>query len=209
MAKVLIAIPTSGGMHERTSMAAAALMARHNAYYTCARGRPVDYVRNSFIRMFKGQGFSHLFLLDSDTEPPLDCIDRLLALDAPIAGGCYPALMPDKLCWALLNQDSDRRWRLLESLPSMEEPFEVDGGGAGCLLIRFDVFDKIKWPWFKWIERADGSQISEDVRFFMKLKKAGIRVKIDPMVICNHFKEINLTTLMLCQESKKHGKESK
>ena len=197
MAKVLLAIPTSGGIHERTSAVAARLDARPDVEYITASGRPVDFVRNSVIRIFlKQPEFTHLFLLDSDTEPPLDCIERLLALTAPLAGGCYPVIMQKGLRWALMNADNDRRYWLLERLLFLFEPFEVDAGGAGCLLIRRDVFDKVKWPWFKWIEREDGTQESEDIHFFRKCNETGLRVMIDPQVICNHFKTVNITDLM-------------
>jgi GT2 family glycosyltransferase len=205
MAKILIATPTHGGLHERCAVWRESIAHRYrdrlkfadlNDCGIIAQGRPVDFVRNSFIRIFLAGDFTHLFLLDSDTEPPLDCIERLLALDSPLAGGCYPVLMMQGLRWALLNEDSNRLYRLLEWLPSKDEPFEVDAGGAGCLLIRRDVFDKVKWPWFKWVEFGDGTQESEDIFFFRKCNEAGLRVRIDPSVICNHFKKLNITDLM-------------
>jgi len=206
MPKILIATPTSGGIHERCAAWREGIAHRYrnrvkfadvNDVPIIAQGRPLDFVRNSFIRIFlKSNDLTHLFLLDSDLEPPLDCIERLLALNAPLAGGCYPVFMLQGLRWALLNADSDRLYRLLEWLPSQDEPFEVDAGGAGCLLIRRDVFDKVKWPWFKWVEFEDGRQESEDVFFFRKCNEAGYRVIIDPQIICNHFKKINITDLM-------------
>lgn len=197
MAKVLLAIPTEGGINERTSAIAARLSQRADVDYISAKGRPSDYVRNNIFHMFESANkLAHLFLLDSDIEPPLDCLDRLLALDAPLAVGCYPVLMPDGLRWALANKGTDRHYRLLEWLPSIDKPFEVDAGGAGCLLIRKDVLGKVRWPYFKWIEKADGSQVGEDIYFFKKCNAAGLRVKVDPLVLCNHFKVINLTILM-------------
>ncbi|MFA5553469.1 MAG: hypothetical protein WCZ89_02270 [Phycisphaerae bacterium] len=198
MKNVLLAIPTHGGIHESLdawkSHIAAAMP---NVRDVNSTGRPVDFNRNSLIRLFLPlKNFDYLMLVDSDIEPPVDCIERLLALDSPLAGGCYPVWMHRGLRWALMNKDTDRRYRLLERLSSLTEPFEVDAGGAGCLLIRRDVFDKVKWPWFKWIEFEDGTQESEDVHFFRKCNEAGLRVKIDPKTICNHFKTINITSLI-------------
>lgn len=216
MAKVLIATPTSGGLHERVCAWREFISHRYrdrvkfadiNDLYIIAQGRPVDFVRNGLIRIFLAADFTHLFLLDSDTEPPLDAIERLLALNAPLASGCYPVLMHEGLRWALLNAGTDRLYRLLERLPSQDLPFVVDAGGAGCLLIRRDVFSKVKWPWFKWFEREDGTQESEDIFFFRKCNEAGLKVTVDPSVICNHFKTINITDLMrmVMAKQKKKG----
>ena len=202
-AKVLIATPTSTMLVSRTAAwrEATSYKAVTNEEFdglpAIAEGRPVDYVRNGFCRMFlQMPDITHLFLLDSDVEPPLDCIERLLALNVPLATGCYPVLMQHGLRWALSNMHEDRRYRLLERLDSETEPFEVDAGGAGCLMIRRDVIEKIKWPWFRWIENEDGSQVSEDIFFFKKCNFAGLRVTVDPQVICNHYKLTNLTALM-------------
>jgi hypothetical protein len=205
MHKILISTPTADTLEPQTSGWREEIAHRYRDRVTFADiddlptigvGRPADYVRNWLIRKFKAADFTHLFFLDSDIEPPLDCIDRLLVLNAHLAVGCYPLLMPQGLRWSLANRDSDRRYRLLEWLPFLDKPFEVDAGGAGCLLIRRDVFDKVNWPWFKWVEFEDGHQESEDIFFFRKCNDAGLRVKVDPLVICNHLKKINITDLM-------------
>jgi hypothetical protein len=197
MAKVLAGVPTRGGVHEMTTAFMAHLARRADVCPVLVKGRPEDFVRNNLVRtVLAAPATTHLFIMDSDTEPPRDVLDRLLALDVPIASGCYPLLMRNGLRWSLANKDSDGRYRLLEWLPSDEQPFEVDAGGAGCLLITREVFEKIKWPWFHWIERKDGSQLSEDIYFFRKCNRAGLRVLVDPQVVCNHYKTINLTALM-------------
>ena len=195
MARVLIATVTEGGIHEVTAQTIEYITSISNAASVKVKGRPTDYARNSTVRLFLGdKQFTHLFFVDSDIGLPLDVLDRLLALDAPLASGCYPLLMRDGLRWAIANKDNSGRYRLLKELKN--EPFEADAGGAGCLLIRRDVFDKVTWPWFKWIENEDGSQVSEDIFFFKKCNAAGLKVKVDPAVICNHFKIVNLTELM-------------
>jgi len=195
--KILLGIPNTGSINDRESAVVTFLAKRHDVYYLPGNGRPVDFVRNNLIRIFlQAKDYTHLFFLDSDTEPPLDCLDRLLALDVPLATGCYPVFMQHGLRWALANKDEDRHYRLLDRLSSFDEPFDVDAGGAGCLLVRRDLLEKICWPWFKWDELEDGTQISEDIFFFRKCNDAGYRVKVDPLVVCEHYKTTNLTMLM-------------
>jgi hypothetical protein len=176
-------------------MFASQVAKRADADFITVVGRPHDYARNSAIRVFLDRpSYSHLLFIDSDVEPPLDVLDRLLALDSPIASGCYPVVL-NGLQWALALENGGH-YRLLDQLPSSNIPFFVDAAGAGCLLIRRDVFDLVSWPWFKWVESADGSQAGEDIYFFRKANAAGLRLAVDPTVLCKHFKTINLLDLM-------------
>jgi len=199
--KILMAIPTAGGIHEITAATAARIAQRGDVEMAIVKGRPVDYVRNEIVRQFlANRQFTHLFFCDSDIGLPLDAVGILLAADAPIAVGCYPLLMQQGLRWSLASK-TDGHYRLLERLDN--KPFNVDAGGAGCLLIRRDVLVKIDWPWFKWDNKEDGSQISEDIYFFDKCKKAGLPVVAVPQCVCNHYKEINLTALMRASKERK------
>lgn len=203
MVKVLLAIPTAGGIHENVAAIAAHLVSHKNVTLLVARGRPADYTRNGIIQQFlKLPELTHLFFLDSDTEPPVDCLDKLLALDVPVATGCYPVLMQTGLRWALANKDNDGHYRLLKQFED-DKPFEVDAGGAGCLLLRRDIFNFVNYPWFQWVNNEDGSQVGEDIYFFQKCNMAGFRVMVEPTVICDHHKEINITNLMRIKQNRK------
>jgi len=198
MAKILIAIGTKGSIHAVTSMSVSRIVKqRDDTDYVTVRGRPLDYVRNSLLRTLQQQHqYSHLFMVDDDVGLPLDALDKLLACDATLATGCYPALSPTGIKWVLGNKCSDGHYRLLEGLVSSCKPFQVDVGGAGCLLIRRDLVEKVEWPWFKWVEYSDGHQMTEDIHFFDKCCEAGIRTTVEPTVICDHFKAVNLRTVV-------------
>jgi len=199
-ARVLLAVPTAGGMSEYTSVVCSRLAQRDDVTYVTATGRPADYVRNCVVRRALASDFSHVFLIDSDIEPPLDCLDRLLALDAPLATGRYGLLMADGLRWSVSQKDADGRYRLLAGLPSIKQPFAAGAAGAGCLLIRRDVVETVPWKWFHWVESRDGSQVSEDIFFFRKAGRFGYRVMVEPRVICRHRKQIDITSLLLIKE---------
>jgi hypothetical protein len=66
---------------------------------------------------------------------------------------------------------------------------EIDGTGAGCLLIKMDVFDKIHYPWFEFKYRqicGKWEHIGEDLYFFRKLQDVGIKIYCDPAIRCIH-----------------------
>lgn len=168
---------------------------------------PVDFNRNQAVSIFLNKGsWTHLFFLDSDVSPPLDAIDRLLALEVPVATGLYPLMLREGLRWAILNKDPGGVYRCLKYLKSTEAPFEVDGAGAGCLLIRRDILKEMSWPYFRWDLTAPGQKTGEDVFFSKKLNANRHRITVDPTILCNHYKTINLLQLMQVRtEEESHG----
>lgn len=195
MSKILLVIPSWGDIAPQTAMFLAACSRRPDTMAMCAKGRPHDYARNQVIRSFlKNEFLTHIFFVDSDVAPPVDAIDRLLALNTPVASGIYRVIGVNCLQWACANADANGCYRLVNDLPS-DAPFYCDAVGAGCLMLRRDVFDKIQWPWFKWVEHPDGSQTSEDIEFFRKANIADLKVLCDPAVNCSHFKTVDLKTL--------------
>ena len=205
--RILLAVPTAGSVDARTSAVVSLLNERADVDVIFPVGRPTDYVRNAAVRLFlANRDYTHLFFLDSDTEPPLDALDRLLTLDAPLAVGCYACAMRNGLRWSLARRDDDGKYRLLERRPSTTEPFAVDAAGAGILLIRRHALEAMTWPWFKWAESADGSQQSEDIYFYDKANAFGYTTVCDPTVLCRHQKTVDLTALLLLIEQRNNQK---
>ncbi|MGH2271388.1 hypothetical protein ACQ9LF_06275 [Anaerohalosphaeraceae bacterium U12dextr] len=167
-----------------------AIAARHRAIRIYLSARPIDYNRNNAVRMFlENPQYTHLMFIDSDTEPPLDAMEKLIDCRAPIASGVYRLAMPSGIKWAVLD-NCDGTYHLRESLPSTTDRFIADAGGAGCLLVERIVFESIGWPWFKFVERKDGRLLGEDVYFFKRANKAGFRAVFDPSVRCIHHKTL-------------------
>lgn len=200
--KILIVVPTAGGIHEMTAAAITNIARRPGVNVIYAKGRPHDYARNCAVRMFLQHECTHLLFIDSDIEPPQDVVERLLLHRKPVVTGCYPVGMAHGLKWALTRRTADGHHRCLERLPSLTDPFVVDASGAGCLLIRRDVFTTLGWPWFKWVQQADGHQTGEDIYFGDCCRRHGIPIVADPTVLCRHYKTLDLLTLMLLKEKR-------
>ena len=204
--RILLAVPTAGGVAGRTAAVVSLFNERPDVEVVFPVGRPTDYVRNSAVRLLlEHPEFTHLFFLDSDTEPPLDCLDRLLALKAAIAVGVYACPMANGLRWSLAQREADGKYRLLKRRPSTTDPFDVDAAGAGILLIRRDVLTTIPWPWFRWTEYEDGSQKSEDIFFFERAAAYDFQAVCDPQVLCRHHKTVDLTAILAAMEKKDEG----
>lgn len=69
-------------------------------------------------------------------------------------------------------------------LPATKEDLiEIDGCGAGCLLVHKSVLNAIEPPWF---EYNPGTNVGEDFYFCRKVQAAGFKIALDPGVICGH-----------------------
>lgn len=142
----------------------------------------IDHQRNEAVfAMMKG-GFDSLFFLDDDVFAPPDTYYRLAERDVDIVGGLYY-----------------RRGDPIEPVMRMEdkqpktfnvgEVGEVDYVGAGCLLVKRRVFEKLGYPWFKWLDATSSlppDERCEDYFFCRKAKEAGFKIHIDTSVKCLH-----------------------
>ena len=67
------------------------------------------------------------------------------------------------------------------------EMFKVWGLGTGCMLIKTDVFRKIKPPYFKMIYDEKGKVIiSGDIGFCEKARANGYDIWCEPTLLINH-----------------------
>lgn len=171
--------------------------------------------RNTLIEdhTFYKNEFTHVFLVDSDTVPPIDALAILLGADADVVVGITPIIVKKGFCWSIAYKDED--WiPMYKNLP--REPFEVADSGASCLLVRKEVLDDIGWPFFKteyqpkWENGGEAIKCGEDVYFCKKAREKGYKVIADPFVICKHFNNVDLLkALALARELFKKEQEEK
>ena len=117
----------------------------------------VPDARNSLHQKFLNSGVEYLFMMDSDTAPPYDAIGRLLAHQKPVVCGWYRAKYeddeetyerPDHLYPVVYDYDhydkpdkyhphGQHQYKMREEPGTGLE--QVDGIGAGCMLMHRDV----------------------------------------------------------------------
>lgn len=216
-AQVMIGVPNTGYVLAETERSLRDLLAATR----CAQridvempiGSPVDVVRHRLVTAFLSRpDATHLFFVDSDMGLPPDALDRLLALDAPLA--CLPCpMMPQRSrrdragggpsittnVWQLLSSpQTPVRDRIVHYLMPDEcpaEPFDCFGTGLACCLVRREVVARMDRPMFQFLcsDGYDSVQVGEDAFFFDKARALGYVPRVDPGAICEHFKEIDLT----------------
>lgn len=154
-------------------------------------GMPYDMARNTIAMRCLEGGFSHCFMLDSDVIPPADAVLRLLKHDKPLISGMYCRRSPPISLPVMMRNG---QWVTEFKRGSV---IEVDVVGAGCLLIRRDVLERMPaqrpgHQWFDWRVDLQGLMPreecqSEDYTFCRHAKKTlGIPTLVDTSIECKH-----------------------
>jgi hypothetical protein len=196
---VLIGLPTMGSVHPVLVTNIAIWIAE--AFKKADKGLslyptlgivPVDNARNKIVDMFLEGDFTHLWFIDSDTIPPQDALDKLLAIDADIVSAITPIIEVDS------NTGRPyRKWNCVGMDDKLVKPdtgvVQVKGAGTSCMLIKRSVFEQIEKPYFRFAYTDDKGKeclISEDIHFIIQALSKGIKTYADTSIICRHAKTV-------------------
>lgn len=159
----------------------------------------VAWARNLIVEEFLSGGSEYLFFVDADISMPPDSLTRLIKHNKDICSGLYFMRKPPHYPLIMdRNPDTDRfRYRI--KYP--EGLVETDGCGAGCLLIKREVLEKVERPWFL---EPDG-KTSDDMYFLIKAKEAGFGVYVDTTIKCGHDSEHTVNEELFRQTYFKEG----
>jgi hypothetical protein len=73
---------------------------------------------------------------------------------------------------------------------------KVDSVGAAAIMIHRKVFEKMPFPWFRFLYRESGEiLLTEDHYFCWKAGELGLEVWADPQLACHHYKTVDLLQL--------------
>ena len=151
-------------------------------------GADVAIARNNLAEAARGE---YIFWVDDDVLPPPDTIKKLYAHDKDIVSGLYFSRQPPH--YPQIHMFDDKDCRFASSVVDYERNalIEIDACGAGCMLIKRKVFDKIKKPYFNYVPATETEpKMGEDYYFCKKVKEAGMKVYCDTSVICKHIGEM-------------------
>lgn len=202
---ILIGVPTLGSIKTPVITRIMELMMKYNrCELFFSVDKPIGHNRNKIAKAFlDNKKFDYLFFLDDDTIPPVNILDMLLELDTPVATGYYACCGSgelDKTYWSFGNFASEEDLKqgkgyMMLYREKPEVPVTADVGAMGCSLIHRSVFDNLEFPWFQdyYIDNDPNTHTHEDSRFFINIKKNGIRCVIHPEAVCGHLRPCDLT----------------
>ena len=207
--RVLVSIPTRGEIRAECvgwlvdALRNCVLEGHQAGMQVIVSPYPIDHMRNHQIRGFLETDYNYLFLLDSDCEPPRDCITKLLEYDKDIVGSVCPGIVEGKVVYtaamideAAIKAGGPHKYMMhgpkSEDLP--KGLVEVDAMGATGVLIKREVIEKMKYPWFKVLYTPDGEDIrsGEDFFFCAKAKELGYKIWADFDLIQKHYKVVSI-----------------
>lgn len=206
MAKVLIAIPTFESITPDTFKA---LWDMDKGGAECSfefvRGYDCATARNRIAQITLDGGYDYVLMVDNDVTPPSDALVNLLSHGVDFVSGFYlhrnaDNMPTDRTCVCKLRDPSGieyfnypleseyTRQELAEKRENGEHLVEIHGGGMGCALVRRKVFERLRYPWFDWVNYDDRNRgmLSEDLYFCEKMRKKGIKRHADTRVGCGH-----------------------
>ena len=150
--------------------------------------------RNEICKGGVNGGYSHVFFIDSDNTLRADALRVLLSRNADIVTGIYPYKSPRAGPTPVLKKKTkEGKYEDMTDFNEKGPPFEVDGCGSGCLLIKTEVLKKMGYPFFKTEVDKDKNYTGEDIYFCKKAQGVGFKILADPSVLVGHLDTIEFT----------------
>lgn len=202
--KILIAVPTFETIYPDTFKAIWDLdKGEHEVYFDFVRGYDCAAARNNIASLALEKGVDYVLMIDNDVTLPRDGLLNLLSHNEDVVLGYYAHRDSDNiyrgrtcLCKILAPDGTEYFNYPTESQYSADELhnmasnginlIKVHGGGMGCALIKTEVFTRLEYPWYSWINYQDRGVLSEDLYFCEQCKANGIPVCADTRVSCGH-----------------------
>lgn len=212
--QILIGIPTAENLRDARFIDGFLMLQKpENTVQAFCHGQSPARNRNMIIRQaLKVGNISHILFIDDDVVPPPDGLQRLLKHDLDVVSGLY--LMRNFPHKAIMFDWSDDNGRCRWMFPPKESGLvEIVNCGLGFCLIKLEVFQKmidagVTVPNYGMSEDGKSNTIEhcwvtlgsqdpdhwcDDIGFFQRVKKAGIKIHCDLDVKCSHIASVVLT----------------
>ena len=169
------------------------------------RGYDCATARNNIVSRAKGINADYVLMIDNDVIPRKDILAHFLDDPKDVCLGFYAHRDTDNIyrgrtCICKKYDDKGEEYfhYPLESEYTEQEMRElrengeykvlIHGGGMGCAFIKLDVFDRINYPWYDWVNYDDEHRgmLSEDLYFCEQCKWKRIPIYTDTRVGCKH-----------------------
>lgn len=165
--------------------------------------RPLHFARNLCVAKARSWDASYLMMVDSDMTLPdtfADVLDAAISRELEVVGLPYALFNAcgGKKRWAIIP-DVNSGIQTFGILPPMEDGFrEVGGVAGGVLIIRNDVWRKLRGPWFLYEFNNDelaSKRVDEDFHFAELCRENGIKVWVHDDT-AGHLKTANITGII-------------
>lgn len=203
--KIFIAVPTAETIYPETFKSIYGLNpCGHQLVFDFIRGYDCAQARNRIAAQAIEEGADYVLMVDNDTILPPNALELFLEDPVEVCLGVYANRNGNNLyngatcvCRRFQLSGEEYYHYPTESEYSAAEihalqkeglkKIRIHGGGFGCALVKTEVFSRLKWPLFKWVDYEDGhGTLSEDLYFCEQCKSAGIPIYADIRIMCGH-----------------------
>jgi len=155
------------------------------------QGSSIGYTRNSLINdlasikicQTPAKGYDYFLMVDSDISFTLDDVLRLISHEKSIC--CAPYTMHSNPKLYSVGYFKTGKPGFIDTMASVSVTgfHRVDWSGAGFMLIKREVFSKMRYPWYRHnmvkISETEQDETGEDIGFCMGARNAGIDIWCD------------------------------
>lgn len=204
--KILIAVPTFESIYPDTFKSIYDLdVSGHEVEFDFVRGYDCATARNRIAQISLDKNVDYVLMVDNDVVLPKDALINLLDDPKDVCLGFYAHRDADNIyrgrtcVCKLFDENGTKHFNYpLESEYTADElkklrdseqyKIQIHGGGMGCAFIKTDIFNRIKYPWYDWINYAGKNRgmLSEDLYFCEECRKNSIPIYTDTRVNCGH-----------------------
>lgn len=157
-------------------------------------GAYIQANRNALVEQTLATDAQWLLMLDDDHTFDRRLLINLLDRHVDVVGALALARKPPYFVCAFRETNSRTGKSLGVSLQDLRfELQEVAAVGTGAMLIRREVLEAIEPPWFEVAFDERGVNVSEDVTFCEKARKAGYKVWLDATQSLGHLTGVSIS----------------
>lgn len=194
--KIFIAVPTYENITPDTYKSIYGLdRGGHWCVFDFVRGYDCARARNNIAQQTLDEKADYVLMVDNDVVLPGDVLVNMLEDPVDVCLGYYVHrndynIYDGKTSICHLGEFNYTNQFRADELNEMKarglRKVLIHGGGMGCALIRADVFRRLPYPWFSWVNYHDGNVLSEDLYFCEQCNQAGIQIYTDVRAGCGH-----------------------
>ena len=202
---ILVAVPTYENIYPDTFKSIYQLDKSGNSVdFDFVRGYDVANARNKVAQLTIDGGYDYVLMVDNDEVLPKDALANLLETEqsyqlkhTAVVGYCLsrPTGANNTSGRTTAFKFGGRNYvaedaYTAEELKGLRDKgitrVQIRGSGLGCALIHRSVFEGMSYPYFRWVEYNNKSQLSEDLYFCEKFKEINVPLLLDTRVSCGH-----------------------
>lgn len=194
--RILVAVPTFENIYPDTFKSIYDLdRGGHEVEFDFVRGYDCATARNNIVFRAQKMDVDYVLMVDNDVVLPQDALVNLLDGEMEVCLGYYAHRNKEngfdgKTSVCRLGEFNYTDQFPVDELRQLREAgrykIQIHGGGMGCALIKTNVYSRLKYPWYDWVNYADKGILSEDLYFCEQCKWNNIPIYTDTRVGCGH-----------------------